>query len=625
MQEDARVREVSDVDIDRMVNRAFGAFTACFGRPFIQAETRNLRAVVRDWCPLIHASTYSLVDRYEFAAAYVKAHFFDRFFYTAEVANDSALNSEATARFLQTVREGEEANERIRMRSCDSHMNSVLCEASLIAGRILGELDYPEIFNACKHGPGASTTVRVRDSYLDIKAVDISGTRSMLETFTRHYLQWDVSLRDWLVKGLRHCRRNLGFRVIEHLKMSFVPNKFDKKRGICPETTLGMFFQLGTGKIIAQLLAQFANIDIETQADCHRLLVVKASLLKELGLATIDWSEASDRVWLEICRAVLPSDWYEWLIHIRTGAVLVGDHVVELPMISTMGNGYTFPLETLVFYVLLCGLARTHGVAELGISVFGDDCVVPVALMPHVHTLAVELGWKLNLAKSFEDGGFRESCGVDAYRGLRIRTFKIKRPVDTTTNTLKAWSYTVFNGMVESAESVMGPGAKTQAPLWEWLKEVHDELELGEIFVVPPRFSDTSGARLRLTDYDPYHSQMWDWSYMKDLGGLFPSGIRVPFYGRGGRKDPSMMWRFLRLSNKPSRRKPVWGEYPYLLLRLRGLVPDLEAAVDYRPEGRVDPAENEPGGLDALGSEPRKREVNYQQVGSSVHTWTYFL
>jgi hypothetical protein len=75
------------------------------------------------------------------------------------------------------------------------------------------------------------------------------------------------------------------------------------------------------------------------------------------------------------------------------------------------------------------------------VAVFGDDLVVPVDCRELlVETLEV-LHFKVNVHKSFWGANFRESCGVDSFRGVDVT------PV--------YWK-TFYDGGPESLESVIG-------------------------------------------------------------------------------------------------------------------------------------------------------------------------
>jgi hypothetical protein len=121
----------------------------------------------------------------------------------------------------------------------------------------------------------------------------------------------------------------------------------------------------------------------------------------------------------------------------------------EIPLrkFSTMGNACTFPVETLIFLsVALASVMTTRGLRPRArnvkkllqslvgqVAVFGDDIVIPVDSRElFVEALEV-LDFKVNAQKSFWSGNFRESCGVDAFRGCVVtpaywRTFNDGKP-----------------------------------------------------------------------------------------------------------------------------------------------------------------------------------------------------
>jgi hypothetical protein len=61
------------------------------------------------------------------------------------------------------------------------------------------------------------------------------------------------------------------------------------------------------------------------------------------------------------------------------------------------------------------------------VDVFGDDIVVTDDIYHRVVHLLTLIGCKVNTAKSFLEGPFKESCGHDYFRGLNIRGVYCKR------------------------------------------------------------------------------------------------------------------------------------------------------------------------------------------------------
>jgi hypothetical protein len=104
-----------------------------------------------------------------------------------------------------------------------------------------------------------------------------------------------------------------------------------------------------------------------------------------------------------------------------------------------MGSAVTFPVETLVFLAVClacCATKRglrvdTRSLQSLygEVAVFGDDLIIPKDTWDLVHKALEALGFKVNTSKSFGAGRFRESCGVDAFRGVPVTPAYWKCPV----------------------------------------------------------------------------------------------------------------------------------------------------------------------------------------------------
>jgi hypothetical protein len=114
---------------------------------------------------------------------------------------------------------------------------------------------------------------------------------------------------------------------------------------------------------------------------------------------------------------------------------------VKLRKFSTMGSANTFPVESLIFLgIALAAVATKRGFRRLRrgdvqslereVAVFGDDIVVPSDSRElFVHALEV-LFFKVNTQKSFWTGRFRESCGVDSFRGVNVTPVYWRQPYD---------------------------------------------------------------------------------------------------------------------------------------------------------------------------------------------------
>jgi hypothetical protein len=158
------------------------------------------------------------------------------------------------------------------------------------------------------------------------------------------------------------------------------------------------------------------------------------------SLATLDLSEASDRVpnWLV---EELLENWphvneaFQVTRSLRADVPEVG--VIPLQKYASMGSALTFPIEAMVFAtVVLKAMCERDNKAYSWTSikryrdkvrVYGDDIIVPNG---HAVTVARSLesyGFKVNSAKSFWTGGFRESCGKEYYRGEDVSIVRFRQ------------------------------------------------------------------------------------------------------------------------------------------------------------------------------------------------------
>lgn len=90
-------------------------------------------------------------------------------------------------------------------------------------------------------------------------------------------------------------------------------------------------------------------------------------------------------------------------------------------MFSSMGNGATFSLETLLFWAL----GKSVGSRE--IQVYGDDVVIESHLVEDYKRLTAFVGFRFNDSKTFTSGPFRESCGGNYFRGVDITPVYIRK------------------------------------------------------------------------------------------------------------------------------------------------------------------------------------------------------
>lgn len=201
--------------------------------------------------------------------------------------------------------------------------------------------------------------------------------------------------------------------LIEDGRLGFVPKSFKTFRGVVVEPVINGMAQLGIGDIMTKRLRK-AGIDLSDQSlnqDYARLGSITGAL------ATLDLSAASDSVSTELVYHLLPLEWACLLARFRSSFITYAGKRYRLEKFSSMGNGYTFPLESLIFWALASACCESHET----VSVYGDDIIVPSGRYDDVRTLLNEVGFTVNEKKSFSTGPFRESCGSDWYLGYNVR------------------------------------------------------------------------------------------------------------------------------------------------------------------------------------------------------------
>jgi len=204
----------------------------------------------------------------------------------------------------------------------------------------------------------------------------------------------------------RNVRGNIFFTVPKDAK-SF--------RGCCKEASLNVSLQLDLGRLLKTRLKERADIDLRDGQSVHQRWARKASVTG--SHTTIDLSNASDTVCRVLVELVLPGEWYTLLSSLRASHTRIGSQWVRLEKFSSMGNGFTFELESLLFYSLAKTLHDGHG----GIKCYGDDLIVPAALHHDLIAALRFFGFEPNNKKTFAEGPFRESCGGDFFEGVPVR------------------------------------------------------------------------------------------------------------------------------------------------------------------------------------------------------------
>jgi len=316
----------------------------------------------------------------------------------------------AYEKFFDSERVCAETNKRIRgfvngTISVPPEISLVLERAQAIIWQILGPLTAPKLQYAesnMRFGPGATTSVSGRDVTPSRKFT------SSLHVTPRLYPFWRALVpRLW-----RSAITDVTFRCAS--KVTCVPKDAKTDRIIAIEPHLNIYCQLGIGALIRRQLKRF-GVDLNDQTRNQEL----AKSASETGLATIDLSSASDTVSRELVWLLLPVEWASLLDLPRTEYAEVNGVEHKLEKFSSMGNGYTFELESLIFFALAYACSGERS----GTNAYGDDIILPQTDAPVLIQALDFLGFSVNTRKTFLAGRFFESCGMDFFDGVNVRPF----------------------------------------------------------------------------------------------------------------------------------------------------------------------------------------------------------
>jgi hypothetical protein len=353
---------------------------------------------------------------------------------------DLDLEAEAISKFYDAENHCRETNERLD-RTDFVDLPPWWRKAEREIDRMLGDLDEAalgEILERCKHGPGATVGVK-GDGCVSSDKFDHTVTcTERVAPFAAALMgeTWfDYRPKLLVVKG------NQFFTVLKNAL---------SKRGCAKGPTLNVFGQLGIGSYVRSRLRKF-GVYLRDQRWNQAL----AEMAIEWRLATIDLSQASDLLAKVVVRRLLPDKWVHLLETFREDATQVGKEWVALEKYCAMGNGFTFPLQSLIFWGVVRAIVPYKDLCVC--AVYGDDIIVPQEYAIDVVEALEYLGFRVNSKKSHLAGAFFESCGTDWFNGQNVRPFYLrKEEVDEldaqapfevqTANALRLWSQRRLGG-----------------------------------------------------------------------------------------------------------------------------------------------------------------------------------
>jgi hypothetical protein len=306
-------------------------------------------------------------------------------------------------------------------------------------------LDLEGFTESLSVGPGASIGNTATNFYSKMFDSPLSATNTFI---IAQYRAAILSSDTWTAAEYQRSQK-FGFEMVEGNRLFFVKKNSDISRTCCTEPGVNSIVQRWIGDFLERRLKRHFGISLDSQPDVNRELARKGSIDQSFG--TIDLKSASDSMSWSILCDITPPNLLGWLRHARSPkATLPGGSTVDLQMISTMGNAFTFPLQTIMFACVVKAAYQLKAiklklVGEPNFAVFGDDIVVCREAYPSVVRLLQLLGFIVNEGKSFNAGPFRESCGFDWFhgtqcRGVYIETLESPSDVYSAINRLGRWS-----------------------------------------------------------------------------------------------------------------------------------------------------------------------------------------
>lgn len=323
----------------------------------------------------------------------------------------------------------------------------------------LGPVSGADIFGGARHGPGGVVGLKrpcttpyfkfAKEKYscergaywYAVRAIASNDAWIRAIAISENLIGWDHNV-SCIPYETRIRLADLCITITDQNEVTFVNKDALTKRSISIESEMGVYVQLGVGAYFKKCLAR-VGCDLRDQSRNQDLAKIGSSSTDRYDPVTLDLSMASDTMSIELVRELLPSDWFKLLDDIRSSQGSYLGKSFKWEKFSSMGNGFTFELESMIFYALAQASADFSGTSDwfsetfgpayryAYVSVYGDDIIVPQVVSGLLTSVLNYCGFKLNLEKSFVEGPFRESCGKDFWNGVDVRPFYFKRALSS--------------------------------------------------------------------------------------------------------------------------------------------------------------------------------------------------
>jgi hypothetical protein len=346
-------------------------------------------------------------------------------------------------------------------------------------------------------GPGAAIGASGGSFYHKAFASTLTATSETLVEFYKLFVNARPSeIGIWRDAEEQRSNQFRPFQIVRGSRQSVVDKNVTTGRVICTEPSLNMMFQQGVSSQIEDILESEVHLNLATQQSFNRELAKKGSC--DGSFSTIDLKSASDLISIRLVDAFCSGNpELKWLLHVLRSpeTQIPGVGWAKLHMVSTMGNGFTFSLMTLILSALVISVYRYLGIPIRknrgrfvgNFGVFGDDIIVTDKATRLMMDVLVYSGFLVNRDKSYVEGYFRESCGGDFYQGRPVKGVYVK-----TLNSPQDY-VSLINGLIDWS-------ARTGILLDRTVSRLLSArgFQTNSIPVVPPFDGSTAGIRAPL-------------------------------------------------------------------------------------------------------------------------------
>ncbi len=271
-----------------------------------------------------------------------------------------------------------------------------------------------------RHGPGAvATKQRLWEKY---QWTNVSDDITKHYPFDAYFCASNGHVCDTYDKFHTITNKKLPARVI------LVPKDSRGPRLISCEPVDYQWVQQGLGRAIVDLVERHpltrGNVRFTDQSPNR----IGALFGSQCGrYATLDLKEASDRVTTALVRLLFPEHVFTCLEACRTSSTTLPDgRVLELHKFAPMGSALCFPVLALTVWAILTAGCKYDADTRESIYVYGDDVIVPTTYVDDAIEQLESFGLLVNRDKSCTSGFFRESCGMDAFKGVNVTPVRLR-------------------------------------------------------------------------------------------------------------------------------------------------------------------------------------------------------